>query len=319
MKGIGSYNVPLSPVVASKLYWDVCAPKLTYGFEVMDINHTSRDLINTFHVHAAKNIQGLPDQAANPGSLATVGWQSMSAFVDRLRLLFLWRILLLPMSCIYKAVFIRRFLHLLQVQKAGIGPVWTSLQLCYKYGIAHIVINAIESGEYMDMAKWKMLVKSVVSNRDLKSWKATCSLYNSLKYLNQEIEHLQMSTWWQHSHHNPGYARKNRTVIQLLLNKDRQGPKRCVLCNQHDTREVKHILFECGSLNEIRNTLWNNVIIQGPEALMGEFQSMSSMDRCKFVLNGLNSVYVQEWNNLYCSLSDFVVTIYSAYQASTEL
>ena len=143
-------------------------------------------------------------------------------------------------------------------------------------------------------------------------------MYSSLKYLNQEVKHLQMSAWWEHGHHNPEYTRKNRIIIQLLLNKDRQGPKRCVLCNQHDTREVKHILFECAHLNEIRTTVWNAVISQGPQALIRDLQSMSSIDKCKFVLNGLNSAYVQEWCNLYCSLSDFVITIYSAYQVSVE-
>ena len=62
------------PVTASKLYWNVCIPKLTYGFEVMDINSQSMEKLVTFHYHAAKCVQGLPDQAVNIGTLALVGW-----------------------------------------------------------------------------------------------------------------------------------------------------------------------------------------------------------------------------------------------------
>ena len=68
----------------------------------MDINPQSIEKITSFHAHAAKCIQGLPDQAVNIGCLATAGWQPIDMFIDLIRLLFMWRILLLPMSNIYK-------------------------------------------------------------------------------------------------------------------------------------------------------------------------------------------------------------------------
>ena len=71
-KAIGSKSVPMLPVTASKLYWEVCIPKLTYGFEVMA---TSLQKVETFHYQASKIVQGLPQQAVNIGSLATLGWQ----------------------------------------------------------------------------------------------------------------------------------------------------------------------------------------------------------------------------------------------------
>jgi hypothetical protein len=102
IKGIGSRRVPVTPVTASKLYWSVCVPKLTYGFEVMDVKSSSLETVETFHYHAAKTIQGLPAQAVNIGSLAaTLGWQSIDMHIDYRRLMFMWRVLLLPMSSIY--------------------------------------------------------------------------------------------------------------------------------------------------------------------------------------------------------------------------
>ena len=90
IKGIGSKAVRTSPLTASKLYWSICVTKLTCGSEVMDVEGKMLDLVEMFHFHAAKNIQGLPDQASNAGSIATVGWKGIECHIDYMRLTFMW-------------------------------------------------------------------------------------------------------------------------------------------------------------------------------------------------------------------------------------
>ena len=88
-------------------------------------NLTDDTMINleTFHFAAARHIQGLPANASNYGSIVTAGWKSLSAHCDIIRLLFVWRLLLLPMNCIYKRVLISRLLEMFyNVDKAFIGP-----------------------------------------------------------------------------------------------------------------------------------------------------------------------------------------------------
>ena len=65
-KWIGNKIVPLLPVTASKLYWGVCFPKLTYPFEVMDVHSTSPESVESFHYQAAKFVHGLPVRAGQP-------------------------------------------------------------------------------------------------------------------------------------------------------------------------------------------------------------------------------------------------------------
>ncbi|MCP3890198.1 MAG: hypothetical protein GY702_15200, partial [Desulfobulbaceae bacterium] len=76
-QSLGSYQVPVSPVTASKLYWQVCMPKLCYGFEVVPLSDTSMESLDVFHNEMAKHCQALPRQTANPGCRITLGWQSI--------------------------------------------------------------------------------------------------------------------------------------------------------------------------------------------------------------------------------------------------
>ena len=110
---IGSYRVPISPVVANKLYKDVCMPKLCYGAELMEIIKQSLYEMETFHCQSAKLIQGLPTQSSNSGSIFTIGWHSIEATVDIMRLMFLWRVLSMSMSNIYKVIMLRRIFEIL--------------------------------------------------------------------------------------------------------------------------------------------------------------------------------------------------------------
>ncbi len=41
VQGLGNEFVPVTPVVASKVYWSVCMPRMTHGIEVATISDTS--------------------------------------------------------------------------------------------------------------------------------------------------------------------------------------------------------------------------------------------------------------------------------------
>ena len=148
VQSLGSYSTPVSPIVASKLYKSVCIPKLCYGVEVMDIETDTLSCMEQFHSSSSKIFQGLPIQSASVGSVWNIGWLSIESIIDIMRLMFLWRILRLPMTCMYKVILLQRMLMLLHKEK-GQGPTWNIITTCAKYGLMEFVINSIESGIYM--------------------------------------------------------------------------------------------------------------------------------------------------------------------------
>ena len=313
----GSKQVPISPVTASKLYWNVCIPKLTYGIEVMDIKRSSVELVEGFHNQAAKITQGLPEQAVNIGSLATIGWQPIDLFIDLISLLFLWRLLLLPMSNIYKNVLIRRFMHHIEnYSVTSCGPVKNVLNTCVKYNLQYYVLNAIEIGEYCSMNYWKKLVKTVLKDKHVKRWHVTKPLYTSLSGFTQDI--CKISPWWYHAHKHPEIHKYCMLIIQLLLKKDRHEHIRCQNCKAYAESNLCHILFECKYLEQERFTLWKRVESVSVANLVNCTNSMDNISRCSFILNGFNYNYVEEWSSVYTNFAQFIYFMYTKYEKGSK-
>ena len=122
IQSLGSYRVPVNPIVGNKLYKTVVVPKLCYGSEVLDISDVSMESMETFHSQSAKMFQGLPSQTANVGSIITAGYNTCEKMVDIMRIIFLFRVLSLTMNCVYKVCMLRRIVKLVTKNK-GQGPV----------------------------------------------------------------------------------------------------------------------------------------------------------------------------------------------------
>ena len=314
IKAIGSKRTPVTPVVSSKLYSSVCVPKLLYGCEIMKISQGSLTKLEDFHIQAAKGFQGLPDHAINCGSLATIGWLSISCIIDRMKLLFLWRLLMLPMDNIYKQVVVRRVISILHISQVDhVGPTASILDLCRKYSLLDVVVECIESGEYLTLPEWKKIVHNVTLDYDVKRWKCTAYMCRSLSMFKKEIVMFQISPWWIHCYRNMKEVRKVRNVIQLLLGKGRHDKEICKLC-MYSFKDIVHILFECSMVSTYRLELWNNLVKECIPVFVSDLNKMSNVDKCRFILNALHVQYTPEWGCMYTAMLDFVHGVYSRFE-----
>ena len=306
-QSIGSNVVPITPVTASKLYWGACIPKLLYGMDIMDVSDDTMINMEKFHFSAAKHCQGLPNNTANFGAIETVGWHTLSAQCDLIRLLFMWRVLTLPANCLYKKLIVSRILEILfKPGKSYLGPTKMFVSTCKKYGLVNVLKKALITGDFMSMKKWKTRIKELVNKRDRKRILIGCSLYKVLDYLVFKTRVLSMSIWWHHAFRNPQFARINRSVVRLLLNVECYGFKTCDNCQNSCINSSEHLLFECEKYNDIRIACWAKVIQSCPLQLANDMSAMSARDCCIFILNGFYSPYTQEWNSLYCNVSMFL-------------
>ena len=312
-QALGSYCVPVTPISSSKLYWQICVPKLTYGMEVMNVSDKSLESLEHFHINMSKHMQGLPKQCANAGSLGTIGWKSLETHIDFTRLLFLWRILLLPMHCIYKEIMVKLFVVITMSHVHNTSPTSTLLSTCKKYGFIDIVTLAIESGKYMTLNQWKTIVKNKLDIIDLQRWKITCTTYKSLLFVNINTDCHGLSAWWYHCYNDPVFSRQNRTIVKLLLNANRRGKNKCVLCNIENDSAC-HILFKCVAITELRRLLWDTVRVKCPEPFVMSIDNMTPEERVVFILNGFNVKYTHEFKDIYDCLSNYVHKIYIHYE-----
>ena len=148
-QSIGSRSIPVSPIVLTKLYWSNCVSSMVHGLEILPLNDTSYQMLEQAHGAMAKMVQGQSKQTANVAPLATLGWRCMNCHLDILKLLFLWRLLLLPMSNIYKQVtMIRLCYHLYDSRGLHMGPLWDIVNVYKKYSLQHVLDVAMKSGAF---------------------------------------------------------------------------------------------------------------------------------------------------------------------------
>ena len=249
-----------------------------------------------------------------------------------LRLLFLWRLILLPYECIYKRVLIARYaFHIFDKGRRHQGPLWTALQTATRYGLLDHVQTAIETGEYMSKAVWKKIVKNKVIGKEQKNWQIHSKLFSSLRIARVGMPNIQMSSWWSNTQVNPIDMNKCRDILKLLLGCHKLNTcmyKRkhsnissplCNLCNMYEAESVEHMLFKCPRIEAVRRILWENVIQSTPtHAMRDHIETLQVKDKCVFLLSGLCNTYVIEWNEVYRSIATFVSGIYS-YRLSLSL
>ena len=143
VQGLGNTRLPVTPVILSKLYWTVCVPKMMYGLEVSQVKDSDMNKLEQAHGRMAKHIQGLPKQTANCVCIVPLGWLSIEAYLDKMKLLFLWRLLLLSMKSIYKQVAIARICEHINSDYSDVSPIGDMVNIFRKYELMDILTLAV--------------------------------------------------------------------------------------------------------------------------------------------------------------------------------
>ena len=185
MQSIGSYFVPIPFLTMSKLYWSAIIPKLCYGLEFINVSDVTKSRLEKFHFDSAKHCQHLTQNTANYGALLTAGWKSLQSHCDYMKLIFIWQIMLLPVTNVYKRILISRIVHIVNNPNVLFhGPTAAFISLCKKYNVLMKVVNAVFTGEYMSLNEWKKTAKEIIMYRDRKKIRIQCKLYKVLEYIN---------------------------------------------------------------------------------------------------------------------------------------
>jgi hypothetical protein len=322
-QNIGSRSVPITPIAMSKLYWSVCIPSMTHGLEVSPLNSGSVDLMEQAHGSMAKMSQGLPQQTANVACLAPLGWRCLGTHIEYLKLMFLWRILLLPADNIYKMVVLMRlWYHLYDLDNLiHIGPLVGIVNVFTKYGLLSILDTSINRGEFMSICRFKSVVRQCVSELEYARYRMTCMLYKSLSLFTECIKNIQMWVWWKFAHNHCHQTYKVRMLCRLVVGQsclkevvshyDKSSPM-CTLCDSNQVETPQHLLFECAHFEDMRSYLWQRVISACPQTIREELLQTGVERRTGFIMSGFHTEYVDDWSDMYCSVLDFCCALYVA-------
>ena len=317
-RGMGNDFAPMAPSILSKLYWSMCIPKLVYGLEVTNVDDENICLLETAHRINAKNIQGIPLTIPTPAPLATLGWLSITSYVDIQRIMFLIRTCGLPDDNMYKQVMIYRINCLRNDNELRFkmkSPVYIMLQSFKKYGLYEMLLDCIDKNEFGNVIEWKKLVKKSVWNMEYMQWKVTCNMYAKLCIYKHHVTEMKLHPWWEYVKFYPFMFKKVSAVLSVLMGDQPRGIKifdqaRCQICNDNKIDCSFHVLFECITLEDIRNPLLYKLYACMSVCDKEAYDSMIIYDKLCYILSGFSPRYNKSYDAMYRNAANFVYSMY---------
>ncbi len=323
IEGIGSGGRGFDPTTLSTLYLAICLPKLIYGMETWKINDKNRDRLENFHNDMGRRVQKLPPLSARPVNYALLGWKCIQATIDKNRLVFLVQLLRLPVTLLVCKLAIRRLSECrfanIHVQNVRLSPIACLYNTAKKYGLCNDIHNMLDSGNIPSKQTWKQKAAHAVDVLYSERWIVECHLYSSLSTFVEVVPKQQLCIWWKVCKINPIFKWQCITLVKLVtgnhnLNTGRRQyvskTKNCQMCDVTE-ESIEHVLFECAKLTTRREALWSDVISTMPAAMATEISRMSAHHKVIYILGGLNSGYIAEWNEVYLSILRFVSGLYT--------
>ncbi len=154
----------------------------------------------------------------------------------------------------------------------------------------------------------------------------SCLLYKNIALFCDSVNDLRMWTWWIVGLKNPTKVNAIRIMCRLMIGESslnehayRFNDKKSKTCNHCSTRAVQsvsHLLFDCNNVElALERKKWtSNFMDTLPPMLLKEINSMSSSGKTVFILSGLKSQYLCQWNDIYVVLCDFVYNMYDSHR-----
>ena len=317
-RALGSQLVPVVPSVMNRIYNSVAVPRGLYGFEVVPINYSGLQEMEKAQKMFAKVIQGLPNNCPSVSVLATMGWLTIESRIAILKLVFLWRILCLPLDSIYRRV----LLHFLQ---AGLSnenyfnansPTCSMLIYVRKFNLVDILQQCMFSDNSSQFQYYKSLIKRIVIETEINRWKVTSMFFYEIPLFTHCIKNIELCIWWKFVKNVPSIFKQVSSVVAVVSGTQ---PKQfqcnfneyyCRLCTIFSRDTAEHILFECTALNDIRNMYFSKLKFVMPFAMKRELMNMNNREKLYFLLSGLESEFCTEWISIYRAIAIFVHEMY---------
>ena len=253
--------MPVVPSILNKVYEGVALPKCLYGMEVVPINERGLEEIEKAHRGMSKLVQNLPTNTPNSSHLAVVGWHTLDTRISIMKLSFLWRILCLPIDNIYRRI-ITFVLQLCLNDDNYVNlssPTYSIFTYVRRYNLIDVLNGSLYSDNEGQISAYKKIIKNTVYSYETNCWKATIFLFHKGPLYNSCVMNIQMHAWWLFAKSFPSYYRQVSSVIALFCGTQPKFSQcnfdnlLCELCCERQLDNPLHVLFECSSLEVLRN------------------------------------------------------------------
>ena len=256
---------------------------MLYGLEVIHLSENMVRSLEDAHRQHSKVVQGLPANIPRPASLASLGLLSNESYIDMYKMLFMWKILCLRSTNIYRRVLLYLLEVYLNVSQSPkmIGPVISMLQCIGKYKLKDVLQQHLRQGSFGEISCWKTFTKKIIWENERFKWKASCMLYKELDIYLESIKDIKMSCWWTVARYKPQATKNISSVLAVLFGGQPRGLQNniagtsCKLWHMAVRETPQHVLFMCPGLEAQREALWHDVIRTMPNALTSDITRLN--------------------------------------------
>ena len=185
MIGLGVHPLGLNPITSANLYKRIVLPSVLYGSELWN-NMTQSDInsINRFQHFIVKLIQGFNVRTRSDICESMLGLYRLSAEVEKRKLMFVHKILLMSHDSITQKLFIRKYLlYIANNNNVKLGFIPDICSLLCKYNLQYLINDFVnKSCQVPSKYAWKCIVKKAIYSLETHLWKERLSLHPDFQY-----------------------------------------------------------------------------------------------------------------------------------------
>ena len=257
--------------------------------------------------------------------IVPLGWLSIEAYLDKMKLLFLWRLLLLSMNCIYKQVAITRICEHINSDYSDVSPIGDMVDVFRKYELMDILTLAVSSGVFVSIDEFRNIIKKKIYDYENNRFQIAMFMSCNFHVFSDCSDNIRWWTWWKVAYNVPEMVNSVRTLIRLLLGVSslrhhvfKYGyidSEKCNLCAMNVNQTVGHLLFECcnTSLVQERQKWFIQFTDVMPEGLRSSFFNLNDCDKVISIFSGFKSDFIPEYLDIYCVVCNFVCSMYGLH------
>ena len=245
---------------------------MLYGAELWS-HFTNSDLAVLERVNrlAAKRIQGLAINTMSEAALGNLGLWSISGYIEKIKLLFLQRLIVSHPSSVEKILFINRLcLFISGCRGKMFGFLPDIIEVLQKYELSQYLEAYIANGEFPSKLVWKNIICTAVGKLEQSNWRTKKAEKNGLDIYNRMHTKLEPLELWKVAWRNPTYIKPIANLINLFSGniplvvlravEETESHFTCTLCGmQPITAVVKHFVMDCQCTSDERNNLWETM------------------------------------------------------------
>ena len=325
--GCSLYKTALSPCSLTKLYWSVSVPKMTSCAEVRYFSDQEIKEYEKTHRQMAKDIQNLPANVSNTAAVSLLGWRDISSHIDFMKLMFLYRLLALNPTNLYRRVFLRRFYEIMALGYfSTLSPTAQIIKVCQKYNIIDKVSMYIQQGIVTSKIEWKRWISGIIDDSNHIKWRFDLRLSKKLSILRVIANTITPSVWWKLVQTMPKLKGPCITTVRLLcgtsslrVHCDTHIPREtrlCTLCNAEEVEDTYHFLMTCDVFSGYRQEMLTSISQGVTTNTMNELCQLSDL-MLFYIFMGLE--YPICTDDLFTIRSICCITIHRMYSLRLKL